>query len=767
MYPPDHPLILVVEDNPATAALQQRRLERAGYQVITAPSAEEALAIIRGRPVDLALLDHRLGGELSGLDFVTSLRTLAPDLPVIMVSGSGSRNTVIQALRGGVRDFIRKDVHYLDYLPNTIAAVLQRARLETQLRGDTAQTRLPVLIVDDDEAAAVLQRRQLERAAYEVLVAQTPPDALRIIETNEIGLLVLDQRLADSTGLELLARIKAAGHDVPTILVSAYADEDLVIEALRAGVRDFVPKTEGYQAELQAAVQRVSERARLEAQLFESKARLAGIVGSAMDAIILIDSQLRITLFNQAAERTFEVSAANALGQTVTRFLPDLGNRISSGAGLGPDAPVRYETRGIRGAAEFELEVAASTLDLGGRSFFSVIVRDLTERKHLERLLLQRDKLESLGILAGGIAHDFNNLLVGIMGNASMALETISTNSPARAMLRDVVAASEAASNLTRQLLAYAGKGRFIIEPVDLSGLVRQIATLVQASVPKSVQLRLELMENAPSVEADIAQMQQLLMNLVINAAEATAGKQGAVLITTGVQDVDEHYIESALAPAEIAPGRYVLLQVHDNGIGMTQETIDKIFDPFFSTKFTGRGLGLAAVLGIVRGHRGAIKIYSTPGQGTTFKVLLPATGQKAHRPAPVRAVEVEDAAETILVVDDEQIVRRTARAMLERFGYRVVLAENGKEAVDLYRALAERIQLVILDMTMPVMGGEEAFREMKTINPAVRVILSSGYNEVEAVARFTGKGLGGFIQKPYNAASLAEKVRGILERAP
>jgi CheY-like chemotaxis protein len=195
----------------------------------------------------------------------------------------------------------------------------------------------------------------------------------------------------------------------------------------------------------------------------------------------------------------------------------------------------------------------------------------------------------------------------------------------------------------------------------------------------------------------------------------------------------------------------------------MSKETLGKIFDPFFTTKFTGRGLGLAAALGIVRGHRGAIKVYSTPGQGTTFKVLLPASEQSAIKQEQPVVTEASKDGQTVLVVDDEPIVRRTAKTMLERYGYSVVLAENGKEAVDLYRVLADRVDLVLLDMTMPVMGGEEAFRELKTIRPGVLVVLSSGYNQVEAVRRFTGKGLAGFIQKPYSAVTLVEKVRSVL----
>ncbi len=392
-------------------------------------------------------------------------------------------------------------------------------------------------------------------------------------------------------------------------------------------------------------------------------------------------------------------------------------------------------------------------------------ITDVEDSKRLDEQMRQTQKLESLGILAGGVAHDFNNLLVGILGNSTLALETISSNNPARSMLRDVISASETAAHLTRQLLAYAGKGRFIVEPVDLSDLIQQIKTLIQTSIPKTVQLRLELQDRLPCVDADLSQIQQLIMNLIINGAEAIGdGRTGTVLVTTGAQSIDADYIRTALAPAQIEPGHYVTVEVHDTGVGMTEDVIARIFDPFFTTKFTGRGLGLAAVLGIVRGHRGALKVYSTPGRGTTFKVLFPAAANAVPQPRVAVPDVATHSSSMVLVVDDESVVRRTAKSMLERFGYSVVVAENGQEGVALFRVLAEKISLVLLDMTMPVMSGEETFRELRAIKPDVRVVLSSGYNEVEAVRRFTGKGLAGFLQKPYSATALAEKVRTVIE---
>jgi signal transduction histidine kinase/CheY-like chemotaxis protein len=391
-------------------------------------------------------------------------------------------------------------------------------------------------------------------------------------------------------------------------------------------------------------------------------------------------------------------------------------------------------------------------------------VRDyMAEQKRGEEKLLQTQKLESLGVLAGGVAHDFNNLLTGILGNASLALHILPGESPARSMLEDVIAASDRAAHLTKQLLAYAGKGRFIVRQLDLSDTVRDVSHLIQSSIPKNVHLELDLAPLLPSIEADAAQVQQIIMNLVINAAEAIpADRNGDVVVNTRVRRIDEAYIRRTFTPGEIATGEYVILEVHDNGTGMDESTIERIFEPFFSTKFTGRGLGLAAVLGIVRGHHGALKVYSEPKRGSTFLVLFPASEKEAAEPQPVRPAFHQifgRGGGTILVIDDEEVVRRTAKSTLERAGYDIVVAEGGREGVEVFRALANKVALVLLDLTMPDLNGEEVLRRLKQIRPDIKVVLSSGYNEMEVIQRFTGKGLAGFIQKPYASSGLTETV--------
>jgi len=405
--------------------------------------------------------------------------------------------------------------------------------------------------------------------------------------------------------------------------------------------------------------------------------------------------------------------------------------------------------------------------DIAGVMSFAVDVTDQVHaRKQLEaneQKLRQSAKLESLGVLAGGIAHDFNNLLVGILGNASLVFEMLPPDAAARPIIQQVVEAGERAASLTNQMLAYSGKGKFVVQFVDISETVRQTTSLLESSIPRTVQLRLQLSEGLPAIEVDVVQIQQLIMNLVINGAEAYGDRPGTVIVTTAAVVVDELDVQERTF-REINPGPYVYLEVQDTGSGMDEETQAKIFDPFFTTKFTGRGLGLAAVLGIVRGHRGTIKIYSTPGVGTTFRVLLPAGAGQAGKNSAKEGDKNLTGRRKILVIDDEEIVRQTARNSRELYGYTVLTADNGQMGVELFRRTPDEIALVILDMTMPVMSGEDALRELQKIRPGVPIILSSGFNAVEAVRRFRGQNLAGFIQKPYTSARLAEEVKTVLK---
>jgi two-component system, chemotaxis family, CheB/CheR fusion protein len=385
---------------------------------------------------------------------------------------------------------------------------------------------------------------------------------------------------------------------------------------------------------------------------------------------------------------------------------------------------------------------------------------DIGERKRTEEQFRQTQKLESIGLLAGGIAHDFNNLLTGIMGNASLALEEAGEDIADR--LQTIISNGERAAHLTRQLLAYSGKGQFIVEDLDLSRAVREMVDLFRLSIPKSIELRLDLRERLPWVAMDPGQLQQVVMNLVINAGEAIGeGNPGRISVSTEVCNVERGFVDAL--GEDVAPGRYVCLEVTDTGPGVDDRMKSKIFDPFFTTKFTGRGLGLAAVSGIVRSQKGALVLRSAAGQRTAFRVFF--------RVAQTRRKQGEQESQdstrvTILVVDDEESVRKFISAVLQRHGFRVLEANDGSEALAVCEKERQSLRIVILDLIMPVMSGSEFLAHIKHDRPDLKVLLTSGYGEPEARRLCAAYEGAAFIQKPYTAQQLEEIVENLLQSA-
>ena len=522
----------------------------------------------------------------------------------------------------------------------------------------------------------------------------------------------------------------------------------------------------------------IDDRKRAEEALRESEQRahrqfleLENLYKTAPVGLCFVDTGLRFLRINQQLADMHSLAPEAHFGLTLREVAPSLAPVIEplyqrvleTGEPLS-QVEVEADLPGPHGKRIWLVSIVPLVVD-GELVGVNKVVQDITSRKHFEEQLRQTQKLEAIGILAGGVAHDFNNLLTGILGNASLAAEMLPAKNPVQPMLDELITASERAADLTRQLLAYSGKGRYLIEPVDLSKVVEEISMLVRTSIPRNVDLRLELGRELPAVEGDAVQIQQLVMNLVINAAEAVgAGRPGHVIIRTGMCG-PETQVRDTVSGQTLPAGQYVYVQVEDNGGGMDEATRARIFDPFFTTKFTGRGLGLAAALGIVRGHRGAIQLTTQPGEGTTFLVFFPAAQAVVASSAPAEVATSRSLAGsgTILVVDDEDVVRGAARAALERYGYRVLIAENGARAVELFRRYADRVDAVLLDVSMPVMDGAETIQRLRAIRPRVPVVVTSGFGEREAMRRFHGEAVDAFLQKPYRAARVAQVIRDAL----
>jgi len=380
---------------------------------------------------------------------------------------------------------------------------------------------------------------------------------------------------------------------------------------------------------------------------------------------------------------------------------------------------------------------------------------DITERKRFEDKLRHTQKLESLGVLAGGIAHDFNNLLVTILGNTSLARSMPECDPQISQLLSQVEWGARRGADLTKQMLDYAGRGRFSIEAVDLPGLVRDMAQLLRATIPKQVELHCHFREGLPSIHADPTQVRQVIMNLITNAAEALGERPGKVVVLLERRNVSREELEHYVADGASA-GTYLCLEVEDDGDGMDHDTLSRIFDPFFTTKFKGRGLGMAAVLGIVRGHLGAIRIESREREGTRVSVLFPERERdQTMTPGPSATRG------TILVVDDDAGVRAVAQRALTSAGYHVITATNGTEGLALLERGKSDVSLALIDVTMPEMSGFELVRELRKRGLTTPVVLSSGY-ELEA-ARAREAGSSGVLAKPYDVAELLRAIERVL----
>jgi two-component system, cell cycle sensor histidine kinase and response regulator CckA len=395
------------------------------------------------------------------------------------------------------------------------------------------------------------------------------------------------------------------------------------------------------------------------------------------------------------------------------------------------------------------------------------------KRLQLERQVQHAQKLESLGVLAGGIAHDFNNILLSILGNAELAGQNIMPGCSAEEALKEICHSARRAAELASQMLAYSGRGQFVVETMNLNELAEDLGPLLFSSISKSAKLSFDLCNQAPMVEGDKTQIRQVIMNLVTNASEALDDQGGAIRFSTGIMTCGGNTLRKAvegfgpLNQDSLPEGSYSYLEVSDDGCGMAQEIREKIFDPFYSTKFTGRGLGMSVVQGIVRGHKGGILIQSELDKGSTFRVILPQSQvtadnvKKCNKRASVQ--ENWKGSGTILLVDDEEAVRHIGGRMLERIGYEAIMAHDGLHAVEIIKEDKDEIRAVLLDLTMPKQGGLETFDQISALKPDMPIVLCSGYSKEDSIADFEGKGLAGFMQKPYGLDHLKRQLHDLL----
>lgn len=507
--------------------------------------------------------------------------------------------------------------------------------------------------------------------------------------------------------------------------------------------------------------------AELEGELRGAKDFAANIIRSINDAIIVLTIDGRIATANTAAlELLGWAHPADLIGKPAAHLFPEVGTCLLDARGI-----ERLRKEGHFPARELEVLTcdgsrlpvmfsASCMSDRNGRlQGFVLVASDISEYKALQAQMLQSQKMESLGVLAGGIAHDFNNLLGVMLGNADLALADTERNSDSGRRLAEIIAAGTQASKLCSEMLAYSGKGQHVREPLDLAKIVRHNADLLKSSISRKIAVDYDLQEDVPNVLGDEVQLMQIVLNLVINAAEAIGDKPGKISLSVSSRELAGPVIDSEFCSGAPNPGRYVLFAVNDSGCGMDRETLSRIFEPFFTTKFTGRGLGLSAIHGIVKSHGGAISVDSRPGAGTTFRIFLPAfTGQPAPAPAAEEKAPAPKSG-TVLVVDDEAAVRAMTRLMLERQGLASIEAVDGLDGIDKLKRHRERIDLVLLDITMPQMDGLEAYQKMREISPGIPIIAISGYSESEIATRFPRDEHLHLLHKPFTLKQLGCKI--------
>ena len=527
----------------------------------------------------------------------------------------------------------------------------------------------------------------------------------------------------------------------------------------------------------------ITERKQAEAELQENRRQLSNLIsqlpGAAfrcnydehMTALFASEGMLALTGYPAS---DFTSGRLHISSLTVPDDRPAAQAALAASIREGRAYEIEYRFQPREGPEKWVLVRGRPVYDEAGKlRFLESLAIDVTalkqaeqEKLAFERNLLETQKLESLGVMAGGIAHDFNNILTAVLGNASLLRLALPPADAGQTNLEQIETAARRATDLCTQMLAYAGKGKIAVGPLDLSRLVRDTTAMLEVSIrSKNCALTLQLADALPAVLGDTAQLNQIVMNLVINASEAIGERaDGKIAVRTFARPADPALFRGALHRPNLPGGLYAGLEVRDNGCGMTPETLGRIFEPFFTTKFSGRGLGLSAVLGIVQGHRGALFVESQPGAGSTFRLLLPTVeAAPAATPAEAVAADRPPLRGTVLVVDDEEGVRQVIGAMLRRHAAQVLFAANGEQALALYATQWNRIDLILLDLTMPGLSGEETLRRLQPTNPRTKIVIMSGYSEEESMRRCAVLGVAGFLRKPFELRELVDKLRAHL----
>jgi two-component system cell cycle sensor histidine kinase/response regulator CckA len=647
-----------------------------------------------------------------------------------------------------------------------------------------------ILVVDDEPRMCDSLKLLLNNSGYEVQTSNSGHEAIECLAKNAFDLVFLDIVLPDMDGFQVMDYINQQDPDTIVIIITGHVSMQTALRALRRGAYDYIKKpfepeellTKGKNAIKQKML--TYENRSINGKLKLSERRYRYLIQNSPDIIYTLDDKGNFTFISDVVEHLTGFRAKQLIGKHYTTIIHEkdlekanwffnerrtdervshgeLRIKVCNGGNRFELCEVKYLTMELKSTGMYDRSTTEDSKYLGAYG----ILRDITDRKRLEAQLQNAQRLESLGTLSGGIAHDFNNLLMAIQGNTSLMLLDVDSGHPSYQKLKNIETYVQRGANLTKQLLGFARGGKYEVKPTDLNRVIKNQNRMFSYT-QKQISIHTKYEENLWTVEVDQKQMEQVLLNLYINASQAMA-MGGDMYVRTENFIIDNDHLKHY----PVRAGRYVRISVTDKGIGMNETTRQRIFDPFFTTKEIGKGtgLGLASVYGIIKNHGGFITVSSKEGEGSTFIIYLPASEKEiieGEEEGEEKEKDIKNS-RTVLLIDDENMIVEVGREILEILGYKVLTARSGKKGIEIYQQNRDQIDVIILDMIMPSMGGTETYYKIKEIDPDAKFLLSSGYSVDKEASKILDGSRNGFIQKPFTINQLSEKMRKILDQKP
>ncbi len=639
-------------------------------------------------------------------------------------------------------------------------------------------TELQILVVEDNQSDTELINWMLTTensihngyGKYRLTFSEDLKTSLDLLNNQSYNLILLDLLLPDSQGLATFHEIQKSAQQIPIIILSGYDDTTVALQAVRGGAQDYLIKGTVDENTLTRSIHYAIERKHHKEALSLSEERYNGVTQSVNDAIVILNPEGGIITWNIGATTIFGYKDTDIIGHSISEIIPELDRNNYQKLFRKLDEPstsavanTTIETTGRRQNGEsIPIELSLVGWQTNGAEFFTAIIRNISRRKRLEDQYRHAQKMEAVGQLAGGIAHDFNNILTGIIGFAELAADTIETDLPASEYIRSIIRKSDHAATLVRQILAFSSKQVLDTRRMDMNASIMSVSSFIERVIGEHIEFSADLANDLYYIDADPTAIEQIITNLCVNARDAMVSGGKLIIKTENivVNDSDDRVVDFVKA------GEYAVLMVWDTGHGIDIETLQHIYEPFYTTKEVGQGsgLGLAMVYGLVKQHHAYIHCDSNPDMGTAFKIYFPSSSSGPELEERITIDNIVGGNETILMVEDEADLIVVTKSMLNQFGYTVLTAANGIDGYRIYQQNRNEITMVITDIVMPQEGGIELYQKIHADNPAVKFLFITGYASGLADKEMViGKEID-VLSKPYKRNQLAKKIRHILD---